>query len=497
MKNEPILNTNSWQANLKLWMTYFITLNIVFLYYQTTFFIGNHDWDWIKGTTQVLTLSTGMFEGRYAKFILNILLYGGQILPFINTITAFGLLALGMVMFCRYWHIEKTSAQIIIGLYGSLSPFILGWLYFPINILGNFMAVPLVAVGLIAGEKHRNLIATLCFIIALGVYPSVAELMIVGYMIQCILANKINLRVGLNILGTMILFKGILIVLSHYGIIYSDYYNLKMQSISEIGENIFQIIKACLRQLGVSIPFYPLSIKGCGAIMIITSIVSSVYTAKSKGKILGLWGCAVAATILSYTLTPMHEEVFAAPRVNFYGLNFLYVGSLAILLSGKKVSRNFGMILGIIGIILSVQQDFYAQKVWHFGRTGEQYMVDRITHTILDQTQDDKKRVPIIAGEISLRPKYYIETYDIAGPYVLSRSFVVRHIPSGMYNFYTSKPLFANQSVITEMSPELYRYLSENKQLWPSAQSLYTDEKYIILMLTAEGQKMIRAQLPK
>ena len=49
---------------IKLFWLVFAALNLVFLYYQVTFFIGNHDWDWVKGTTQVLRWDTGLFEGR-------------------------------------------------------------------------------------------------------------------------------------------------------------------------------------------------------------------------------------------------------------------------------------------------------------------------------------------------------------------------------------------------------------------------------------------------
>ena len=125
-------------SNKKLFLIVLLTLNLVFMFYQTSFFIGNHDWDWVKGTEQILSFSTGLFEARYSKFILNVILYGGQILPILNNMCAFIMLSLGMVMLINYWKIKENSSKIIIALAPCVMPFILGWMYFPINILRGF-----------------------------------------------------------------------------------------------------------------------------------------------------------------------------------------------------------------------------------------------------------------------------------------------------------------------------------------------------------------------
>ena len=99
--------TNSTISNKRLFMLVFLTLNLLFVFYQTSFFIGNHDWDWVKGTDQILSINTGLFEARFSKFILNVILYGGQIFPILNNITAFALLSLGAVMLTNYWKIKR------------------------------------------------------------------------------------------------------------------------------------------------------------------------------------------------------------------------------------------------------------------------------------------------------------------------------------------------------------------------------------------------------
>ena len=144
------------QNNTMLYMVIFLSLNIVFSYYNFMFFIGNHDWDWVKGISQILQLDTGMFEGRFAKFIFNVILFGGHIFPILNNIVAFAILSLGIVILLTYWKIKNNINKIIIGLLISLAPYILGWLYFPINILGNFSAIMFIAVGLSLAQKQEK-----------------------------------------------------------------------------------------------------------------------------------------------------------------------------------------------------------------------------------------------------------------------------------------------------------------------------------------------------
>jgi hypothetical protein len=185
-------------TNKKLFMLVFIALNLVFAFYQISFFIGNHDWDWVKGTGQILSFNTGLFEARYSKFILNVILYGGQILPILNTLTAFALLSLGMVMLVNYWQIENKYAKSIIALIPCIMPYILGWMYFPINIIGNFMAIPFIIGGLMLIEKEKReykIYGILCFLVALGVYPSVAETIIICFLIKQILKRGLKLDI--------------------------------------------------------------------------------------------------------------------------------------------------------------------------------------------------------------------------------------------------------------------------------------------------------------
>lgn len=495
--------TNKYINEIKLCIIFFCISNLLFLYYQTTFFIGNHDWDWVKGTTQVLSLDTGLFEGRYAKFILNVCLYGGQILPILNNLTAFVLLSFGLVLLTKYWKIEKGLSGILIGTLIISSPYIWDWLYFPINIIGNFAAIPLVIGGLIWSENKQwyyRLSAIICFLTALGVYPSVAEMMIVCWVIKNLLEKKISKSALGTIIVSLIFFVLILKILTYKAIIYTGHYNVQTADMSELIKRIPDMMILAVSQLYMSIPFFPTELKIIGILIIVCAIIKTLQENCNLRTVI-LWGIGVGATVLSAFLAARWEEAAYVARINFYGMNFLYAGGLALLLNEKtpKIAKNVGLLLGMLFISIAVKEGFYAQKVWQFGKIAEEKMIERIESRIeVRQTASTQSRlIPVVAGEKALRPKYYQETYQKDNPYMLTSSFMVRHIPAGILNFYAVNPIYAGRSQIGELTEPLYIFLRDAKAPWPSDEGLYVDDTYAVILLTREGIEVIRAQIPK
>ena len=484
--------------NFKLWFILFMILNLIFSYYYMTFFWGDHDWDWIKGTSQVLGLATGMFEGRYAKFILNVMLFNGHIFPIINNFVAFSLLALGGVLLTKYWQIKGQNERIIIALTAILSPFILGWLYFPINILGNFAAVALIVGGLLLSEKERTwqkVMAIICFLLALGVYPSMAEMLIICFCFRYIIqkttsAKEIVLNAVIPLFG-LICFKLLLMFLAYKKWIVGDYYNLQTLTMVEMFKNIPQTVRLAFSQLITTIPFVTVVQKILGLIIIIFAILSNSLKLKN----LILWIIAFLATVFSSALTAAPEETAYMPRVNFYGLNFLYVGAIAILLTRKQWLKNIGIVLSFVLLWNYIIADINAQKNWNFGKKAEEQLVERISTRIAEKNTNNIF-IPVVAGELPLRPRYYADKYQKESPYILNRPLMVRHIPSGMFNFYAPAPIFYGNSQIASISSDLYEFLATASAPWPKDGSLFTDDTYAIILLTAEGIRAIQAQLP-
>ena len=143
-----------------------------------------------------------------------------------------------------------------------------------------------------------------------------------------------------------------------------------------------------------------------------------------------------------------------------------------------------------------IKENIYAQKVWFLGKNAEEKMVERMIKRI-EERANNYPLIPVMTSEISLRPKYYNEKYQISSSYILESSFMVRHIPSGMFNFYYPTQLFYSYSQISEISNELYNYLKTSTNPWPHENGLFVDNKYVVINSTKEGIEAIKKQLPK
>jgi hypothetical protein len=487
------------KKEIRLFLVLFLALNVVFLFYQCTLFVGNHDWDWMKGTTQHLRLDTGLFEGRYAKFIFNMLLFDGNILPWLNTLVGFAFLASGAVLLGKYWQLPSLLARLFVGLSLVLMPFILGWLYFPLNLIGNFFSVFAVVLGLMLAEKScwwKQGLAIGCFLLALGVYPSAVEMMPVCFCFRNILIFPKDKREFGQPLGCLCVgivgFKMILWGLTVKGLIFEAQYNMQTATLSVLWEHFKALPLWIVQQFWATSPFFPRGMK-----IVMTMIVLGALFLQNK-KTLPFFVVALGATVLSAFLTRDPSEVLFMPRVNFYGLNAFMAGATAVLLVQKKRAvKNIGMLLSGMLIFMSVCADCYAQKVWSFGLAAENNLIERLTSRVEKRGLGEKQLIPVVAGELSLRPRYYTEAYDKSSPYVLEKSFMVRHIPSGMLNFYAVEPWAAPNSAIYDLSAEIYAFLTEAPLPWPAERGLYVDDRYMILLLTAQGISDIQAQLPQ
>jgi len=240
------------------------------------------------------------------------------------------------------------------------------------------------------------------------------------------------------------------------------------------------------------LPFFPESIKIIGLIIVILAFITTLNPIKN----LIFWVISFGATILSVILTFSPEEVAFQPRINFYGLNFLYMSSFAILLNKKTLIKNITFVLAIVYLYFSINQNFYAQKTWELGKTAEINHAMRVTNRI-EPNFSDTPLIPILTDTISLRSKYYTEEFDLNSPYILEKSFTIRHIPSGIYNFYAPDDIFYKNSQISNISKELEQYLTNTSSYWPKEESIYIDNTYAIIIMTRQGLQAIKAQLPK
>ena len=98
-------------------------LVIVFLPYWSSFFLGNHDFRFMR---YGIPIDAGVFEGRFTQFVVPWLLSSGQILPIWNIFLGFAFYAWAIVRGLLWLGLPKKSFEVVaIGLVIGLNPYIL------------------------------------------------------------------------------------------------------------------------------------------------------------------------------------------------------------------------------------------------------------------------------------------------------------------------------------------------------------------------------------
>ena len=485
----------------------FISLNIIFIYHSSHFLFGDHDWKYLK---EGVPINSGLFEARFTQFIPINLLSNGEILPILNNI--FGILgfSLGISLLAKYWQIPNTKkSYIIFCLFTAISPFILSFMYFAFIIIPclgwNFIIIS----SLLISQKETNfslkytLASSLLVCFALGGYPPVINFFAVALSTRLLIATiyeksgiknlYINYRYSIiNFILGIIIYKLFTIYLTNTGAINSNYYNLQTTPINQWATKFLFISKDIIKQFFVTLPFIGLEYKIPVLIITIISILYTltlIYSKKTSPlALLFLISIFYAGMITLFLSTSIKETEFS-PRIDFFGLLYIYSAMLTIILKSKSnFIKNIAQLLVIISISSSLVSLFEAQKVWHLGYKTEMNLYKRIIkrHETSPNFHLYKNRYKIIqAGSPSFRNKYYHSTYSHPSDDLLNISFVPGLNSGIMWNYFAQYEYASTTSYVYEFIPDpTFIEFIKNANVWPSENSTYVGYYWIATILS-------------
>lgn len=114
-----------------------LILIVVFLIYWSSFFLGNHDFRFMR---YGVPLDAGVFEGRFTQFLPSWLLTGGHILPVFNVLLGFAFFALAAVRLAEWYGLPERYRDVLpFTLLIVLNPYVLTQLYYVHQILSIFV----------------------------------------------------------------------------------------------------------------------------------------------------------------------------------------------------------------------------------------------------------------------------------------------------------------------------------------------------------------------
>lgn len=489
----------------------FALINLAFLFHTVSFMFGDHDWNYIRSANY---WSEGSYEGRPLHFVLQSIFFDGHVLPILNNLFSFAFLTLGGLVLARYWQIPVTVLNYtLFTVFVGVLPYTLVWLFYTKDTLIN-LSLPLIAVsGLMLADKAVSLKRPLLHILAilLFVFAFSSYAVIINFLGVCFLGSilisyvynnealmsliKQKIPAVLDMLVAVVLFKLMLLSLP-----ITESYNTEIISLDYLPQKLIQTLRVMFTQFITPIPFMEYKYK-------IVLLVLSVYALclvlvkgqyKKSLPVLILTIAILFASKLTFLIAEERGQILAemenfafVPRLDFYGLGYIYALAVACILSfndGKW--RKFGVIAIAIIAFMSIVRDTYAQKVWKLGFDAEMKAHERIVSR-LEQHPDfikGRKYRLLQLGSLSLRQNFYRkDNREQTSLDLLSTSFTPEFMSRIVYNFYYPEDLFYANATIEDLSPAGITYLRYGAKVWPKHNSIFIDGDVVIIVLTEEG----------
>ena len=491
------------------WAT-FALINLIFLFHTINFMFGDHDWNYVRSANY---WNEGAFEGRPLHFLLQSLFFGGHVLPILNNLISFAALSLSGILLARYWKVPLTVLNYtLFATFTAALPLTMVWLFYAKDSLIN-LSLPFIAIGgLLLAEKHwkgkkylEHILAVILFYFAFASYAAVLNLLVVCLLGRILIEyatgeelTKIIKKksiVMLDIIIALFLFKLTL----HFLNLSSDY-NTETISIEILPQKLIETLTVMFTQFVTPIPFMEYKYKILLLALCLFGLGSLLYNINIKRlpiAILLILGVLFASKLAFFIadergkiLAEMENFAFV-PRLDFYGLSYVYALGLALILlmckgNWYKIGAGFAIIL----TFMSGVRDMYAQKVWKLGFDAEMKAHERIVSR-LEQMPDfhaDRKYKILQLGSLSLRQNYYREQVgEQTSLDLLSTSFTPQYMSRIVYNFYYPQDIFYDNAGIEELSAKGREYIQYQAKPWPSRDSIFIDGDIIIVVLTEEG----------
>lgn len=511
---------------IKNWLILFVLSICSYSHFIFYFLWGNHDWAWIQYNTPLLS---GLFEGRFSQFILPTIISDGVILPIITLLLSLCFYSASSLLLLKLFKLpENNFSYILISLFITTSPYTISWLYFAFITLSclSWPFFTILAFFLLDSAKSSSkpiisrTFAMLFFLLAIGGYPPVINLIAIIFfflIINDICFNKLTIKhiIKKNIPTTitiLISLIGVLIIqhyLKKYGLQHPTY-NTAQLNITDFPKKLYEVFLISIKQFTTTKSFISYKFKYLNLCLVLLSLIALYIQSPKNITHLSILTLSIIGAILSTNLTTLIAEnihfVINEPRIEFFGLLYIYVFALIILIkTPNTLLKNISQFTCFVLIFININTLSYASKIWNFGFKSESLLSNRIINDIEKKPSfnPNKKYTFIQGGTTDFRSRFYKPQNKFEKPdsYTLTAPYVPWHLPSKAYKFYTISDFFGtdfdifwryiapSEVIITD---ELYQYLSYKSTPWPQKNAIFIDENTIILTLSPDGKQQAK-----
>ena len=422
----------------KLRRTKFILLLLaaVFLTYWSSFFLGNHDFRFMR---YGVPLEAGVFEGRFTQFLPSWLLTGGHILPAFNVLLGFAFFALAAVRLAEWYGLSERYRDVLpFTLLIVLNPYVLTQLYYVHQILSIFVWHFLCVWGVIwidravlaaedgkkeagcaagEGKKAAGYAAAgiSALFVSLGGYTAAFELVLTictgKFWLDVLRAEKSvkailghYVKLGAAVMAALLCYAAVIWEMKRRNLIFLGMYNVQTLPLRDMPEKFLQRWHKPWEILYSVFP-YEVPLAGYGFLLLAVAALAA-----SLGRRKFLWGafCLIVSVYLAFFLAFIApHDFFDTFRIHFFSVPYLMAVLFAIAFScGGNGSRNLALAAAAVMMCVYIRTDIYAQKIWLLGNRQDELYVERIKQDLLPRLKPGKKYRLTTLGGLYGREKF-------------------------------------------------------------------------------------------
>lgn len=527
----------------KAFIITFLISVIVFFTIISNLFWGNHDWENIQKS---IILNESLYECRFAATILQTI-FCLKLIPYIIYLSDITILIISLFMIADYWNVpKKVSNLVIFSLFWILMPSTLSILYYQALSLGIicsvFFSILSLKLCLKINNKKNKCLKILYFLLSiiflyvfvLGTYPVALNIILVLIMGKLLIEFKnSNFQLIIfkeffkkykfficNILISLIFIISTFYILKYFNILNENFYTIKLTYIDMIFNRLlfvnklfFNSLISCDPFIGIYSKILLLFILGFVLFIFLRQLKNTNYSVKNKIikflTVFILFYLLFLGSLLSFLISSGLNEI--TPRVLHFGFDFVFLFCISIILNETNLKiKNICVIIIFLFIYNSAINNMYAQKVEYLSFKNELLLQNRLFMRITNDKNFDinKKYLYCQIGQYeNFNKRFYIGNYgNVKNDELLYILFVSPDSPSSGLKYLADKDFIFDGDFYSydiddnfdeQMYDELYDFIMNKAKVYPSKDSIFISEHYILVVFDKLYLDFLKTKLSK
>ncbi len=419
----------TWREKYGFWLNclglVFGILTTVFLFYLGSFYVGNHDYKYMRYGVK---MTEGLWEGRFTQFVLPVILTEGQLLPIFSALVGFLFFSAAAVLSACWYGVRKDYIPVVLySLLIVLNPYLLTQIWYVHSVISVLFWPLLCVVGMMlifkGAEEGKILYAfggCLCLFISMGGYAASFELALVlvfgKFSADVMQGRKADraaifayVKAGGWIAAAGLLYRGAIAYLRYKMWLSRGMYNIQMLPVKDMWVKFRERWDEPLRVLTDGFPYCSDVVVWCLCGLAAAALWATYCRRRFVMGLLGIVGLLYVSFTMAF-MSP--KDFFYTYRIHFFSVP--YVGAILFATAsagGRKWLGNAAFALALVLTLSYAKADLTAQKVWVSGDKLDERTADRVRSELMSELVPGQHYRLFVHGGFYGREKFTGDEY--------------------------------------------------------------------------------------